>query len=182
MNTFLWTYAIKDLFRQKTRTLFGILGITVSLLLLTSVSIITDSVSYNFIDFLTLDAGTQDMVLSKRPISTNDENFTGYFDFREIIPKIHNATNEIGNIVPRGYFRSEIFNGNETMVSNQNKMWICAIDIALEEEIKFGSFQNLNNNLNISNGLPVNQCIVSESYARTNQLNIGEKSIFSLNH
>ncbi|MCF2141515.1 MAG: ABC transporter permease [Candidatus Lokiarchaeota archaeon] len=175
MNTFLWTYAIKDLFRQKTRTLFGILGITVSLLLLTSVSIITDSVSYNFIDFLTLDAGTQDMVLSKRPISTNDENFTGYFDFREIIPKIHNATNEIGNIVPRGYFRSEIFNGNETMVSNQNKMWICAIDIALEEEIKFGSFQNLNNNLNISNGLPVNQCIVSESYARTNQLNIGEK-------
>ena len=76
MNSFLWSYAIKDLFRQKTRTFLGVMGVGVSLFLLTSVSFVTDSVSYNFVDFLTLGAGDQDMVLSSRPLNSSQSNFT----------------------------------------------------------------------------------------------------------
>ncbi|MHA1775418.1 MAG: hypothetical protein DRO88_02190 [Promethearchaeia archaeon] len=175
MNSFLWSYAIKDLFRQKTRTIFGILGITVSLFLLTSVSIITDSVSYNFIDFLTLDAGFQDMTLSRRPVSTNDVNFTGYFDFIDVTPEIRSAAPEIGNIVPRGYFRGELLDSQNTSKSTGSKLWVCALNFTLEEDIQFGKFKNVDENITLHEGLPESSALISANYATEHQVKTGDK-------
>lgn len=177
MNTFLWSYAIKDLSRQKTRTFFGILGITISLFLLTSVSIITDSVSYNFIDFLTLDAGSQDMVLSRRPVSTNDVNFTGFFDYPQVSSEIRSFAPEIEYMIPRGYFRADL-NQTEKISGNPNiKLWICALNFTLEEKIRFGSLtldNAVDENTTIAEGLPEGHALVSSVYAAENNIKVGE--------
>ena len=101
MVSFLYSYAFKDLFRQKTRTLLGILGIAVSLFLLTSVSFITDSVSYGFIDFLTADCGDQDLRLTVRHYSGEEENRSNYFDYPSIESEIRGEFEEIEHFLPR---------------------------------------------------------------------------------
>ncbi|MHA1618501.1 MAG: ABC transporter permease [Promethearchaeota archaeon] len=174
MNTFLWNYAIKDLFRQKTRTLLGVLGIAVSLFLLTSVSFVTDSVSYNFVDFLTLGAGNQDMVISARPQNSSQSNFTQYYDYTTVTPAIREATDEIGEIIPRGYFYTTFVPDNITYDYRWRDSWLCAIDLEFEYSIEFGKFKNLEGNLSLSEGLPANSCIVTPSFAERNDLVSGD--------
>ncbi len=174
MNSFLWSYAIKDLFRQKTRTFLGVMGVGVSLFLLTSVSFVTDSVSYNFVDFLTLGAGDQDMVLSSRPQNSSQSNFTEYYDYTTVVPQIRNATDEIGDIIPRGYFYTTFVPDNITYDYRWRNSWLCAIDLEFEYSIDFGKFHNLEANLSLLDGLPVNSCIVTPSFAERNDLVPGD--------
>ncbi|MHA1672624.1 MAG: ABC transporter permease [Promethearchaeota archaeon] len=174
MNSFLWSYALKDLFRQKTRTFLGVMGVGVSLFLLTSVSFVTDSVSYNFVDFLTLGAGDQDMVLSSRPLNSSQSNFTEYYDYTTVAPQIRNATDEIGDIVPRGYFYTTFVPDNITYDYRWRDSWLCAIDLEFEASIEFGKFKNLEENLSLSEGLPANSCIVTLSFAERNDLVPGD--------
>ena len=101
MVSFLYTYAFKDLFRQKTRTLLGVFGIAISLFLLTSVSFITDSVSYGFIDFLTADSGNQDLRLTVRHYSGEEENRSNYFDYQNMQSVIQEEFVEFENYLPR---------------------------------------------------------------------------------
>lgn len=173
MNSFLWSYAIKDLFRQKTRTFFGILGIVVSLFLLTTVSFITDSVSYNFIDFLTLDAGNQDMVLYSRPHDTSETNFTSYFDYSDVIPQIRNSSSEIDKIIPRAYYYSYYLKENWSQENDIDSLWLCTLNVSYEENLNFGSFLNVEENLDLNQGIPVNSCIISTEFATRNNISVG---------
>ncbi|MHA1109599.1 MAG: hypothetical protein ACTSRE_00745, partial [Promethearchaeota archaeon] len=89
MNVF--AYAFKDLKTQKFRAILGIVGVAVSIFLLTSVSFLTDAVSSSYVDYLVTDAGGMDATVSYRwlceyenPSLGSEYNFT----YRDMIEKI----------------------------------------------------------------------------------------------
>ncbi|WP_371803445.1 ABC transporter permease [Candidatus Lokiarchaeum ossiferum] len=178
MDSFLYSYAFKDLFRQKTRTILGVMGIAVSLFLLTSVSFITDSVSYGFIDFLTADCGNQDLRLSVRHYAGEEENRSDYFDYPNITALIHEEFDEIEHFLPR----TTMWGRTNGSISNpmEDERWaqLGALDVKLEEDISFGSFIDISPTLNLSEGIPVNSCLVEMEFAE--RFNLTEGQIFNI--
>ncbi|MHA1855181.1 MAG: ABC transporter permease [Promethearchaeota archaeon] len=178
MNGFLWSYAFKDLFRKKTRTILGILGVFVSLFLLTSVSFITDSISYSYIDFLTADSGNQDIVLTARHYNGEPENRTLNFKYAPIIEKIQSNQNlsaKIKHFIPRMNFWVAT-NGSLTNPGD-DYFWyeLSVIDVKAEESIGFGQFSNLEKDFDISQGIPENQCLISPEISEKFGLKPGDQ-------
>ncbi len=177
-NEFLWRYAFKDLFRKKTRNILGILGVFVSLFLLTTVSFITDSISYSYIDFLTADSGGQDIVLTARHYYGEPENRSEYFEYAPIIDKIQNnqdVASDIEHFIPRTNFWAAI-NGSIANLGD-HFLWhdLSILDIKAEEAIKFGQFTNLEGNFDISQGLPENNCLISQEFSERYELVPGDQ-------
>jgi len=177
VNGFLWRYAFKDLFRKKTRNILGILGVFVSLFLLTTVSFLTDSISYSYVDFLTADSGDQDIVLTARHYIGEPENFSMEFKYEPLIEKIKNNENissEIEHYIPRSNFwvatQGSISNPEESF----NWYQLSVLDVKAEESINFGQFTNLEENFDISQGLPENNCLISLEFAERYELDQGD--------
>ena len=178
INGFLWTYAFKDLFRKKTRNILGILGVFVSLFLLTSVSFITDSISYSYIDFLTADSGNQDIVLTARHYIGEPENNTLNFQYAPIIEMIQNEENissKIEHYIPRSNFW--VATNGSLSNPKENLEWfpLSILDIKEEESIKFGQFTELEKDFDISQGLPEKHCLISLEFAERYGLNTGDQ-------
>ncbi len=178
INGFLWTYAFKDLFRKKTRNILGILGVFVSLFLLTSVSFITDSISYSYIDFLTADSGNQDIVLTARHYIDEPENRSMNFEYTPIIEAIQNEENissKIEHYIPRSNFWVAT-NGS---LSNPKEIYdwfsLSVLDIKAEESIEFGKFTDLEESFDITQGIPENHCLISQEFAEKYELNPGDQ-------
>ena len=178
INGFLWTYAFKDLFRKKTRNILGILGVFVSLFLLTTVSFITDSISYSYIDFLTADSGNQDIVLTARHYIGEPENNTLNFQYAPIIEMIQNEEN-ISSTIEHYIPRSNFWVATNGSLSNpkENLEWfpLSVLDIKAEESIKFGQFTELEKDFDISQGLPEKHCLISLEFAEKYELNPGDQ-------
>ncbi|MFX1276311.1 MAG: ABC transporter permease [Promethearchaeota archaeon] len=66
-----------DMKRDKTKTLFGISGIAISIFLLTAIGYINDTLSYNYIDTATTTVGSADIMVTK--IIQPDLNFDPFF-------------------------------------------------------------------------------------------------------
>ncbi|MHA1584855.1 MAG: ABC transporter permease, partial [Promethearchaeota archaeon] len=174
VNSFLFSYAFKDLFRQKTRTYLGIFGVAISLFLLTAVSFATDSISANYISFVTEDSGNQDMILTTRPYANQPENQTAYFDYQELTQQIQANFSEIAHFLPRADFWSSINTDSQNDQDSKTYFQIVAMNFSLEEEIHFGQFKDLTSGINLEQGLPVNSCIVSNEFAQDLNLSTGE--------
>ena len=74
-------YAFKDLGRQKIRTVLGIVGVTISVGLLAIVLFLSDSIAVTFVDYLSVDAGDQDIVVTVRHYNGEPDNRSSYFEF-----------------------------------------------------------------------------------------------------
>jgi len=178
MNSFLWSYAFRDLFRQKTRTILGIVGVSVSLFLLTTVSFITDTISYSYINYVTADSGNQDMVFSIRHYATEPPNRTSFFPYEEISEKIRNATDQIEHFIPRlqaNGSRVEYLDPNMTISSSAS---FCALNFSYEDQIGFGRFTNIDQSIMDSNRIPDNSCLISAEYALFTNLSVGDSLFF----
>ncbi len=181
MNNFLWKYAFKDLFRQKTRSYLGIFGITVSLFLLTTVSFATDSVSYSFINYLTSDSANQDMILRSRSNHNGNENSSEFFDFQEIENHLLTNFSEIDYILPRSYFEGYTWKLNQTSATDFKYYELWALNLTYEEQINYGKFNNLNDGIDLTDGISENTCLVDEEYASENGFQTGETIYLWLN-
>ncbi|MCK4282603.1 MAG: hypothetical protein KAX10_10830, partial [Candidatus Lokiarchaeota archaeon] len=60
----------------------------ISVALLTIVLFLSDSISTSFIDYLTTDAGNQDINISVRHYDTEPENRSSYFKYAEMSENI----------------------------------------------------------------------------------------------
>ena len=178
MNGFLWRYAFKDLFRKKTRNILGILGVFVSLFLLTTVSFLTDSISNSYIDFLTADSGDQDIVLNARHYIGEPENYSMEFKYKPIIETLQNDENvssEIEHYIPRSNFWVATNGSLSNPEENLGWFQLSILDIKAEESIKFGQFTNLEEDFNISQGIPENHCLISLEFAQRYELTPGDQ-------
>ncbi|QEE15905.1 ABC transporter permease [Promethearchaeum syntrophicum] len=178
MNGFLWRYAFKDLFRKKTRNILGILGVFVSLFLLTTVSFLTDSISNSYIDFLTADSGDQDIVLNARHYIGEPENYSMEFKYSPIIEALQNDENvssEIAHYIPRSSFWVATQGSLSNPEENFGWFQLSVLDIKAEESINFGQFTNLEENFDVSQGIPENHCLISLEFAQRYELNPGDQ-------
>ena len=57
-------YAFQDLKKQKIRTLLAIVGMLISIGLLTVVLFLSDSIAVGYVDYLSVDSGDQDAVIT----------------------------------------------------------------------------------------------------------------------
>ena len=116
MNSVL--YALKDLKNQKLKTIMGIIGVSVSVFLLATVSMLTDTVSANYVDFLTVDSGNIDIDIHRRWLAGGQQNVEEYFNYAEMIETIIDETGggDIGDYIPRVV---EVYSIN---VSNSNQI------------------------------------------------------------
>ena len=76
MNILKFTW--KDFKQQKVRSFFGIMGIAISILLLTTVRILIDSLSFSYLDTTTNQVGSADITFSKTLAA--DLTFDPYMD------------------------------------------------------------------------------------------------------
>ncbi len=67
-----------DLKRSKAKAFFGIGGITISIILLTAIGMVNDTMSYNYIDSVTNTTGSADIMITKIP--QTDITYDPYFD------------------------------------------------------------------------------------------------------
>lgn len=67
-----------DLKRNKAKAFFGIGGIAISIILLTAIGMVNDTMSYNYIDSVTNTTGSADIMITKIP--QTDITYDPYFD------------------------------------------------------------------------------------------------------
>ncbi|MBY8988062.1 MAG: FtsX-like permease family protein, partial [Candidatus Lokiarchaeota archaeon] len=158
-------YAFKDLARHKTRTFVGIIGITVSISLLALILFLSDSISVTFVDYLSINAGQQDLNIQVRHYNGEPENRSNYYDYQNLIDKIQNDVDEIEGYIPRMNLWGNVnaSEGLETQeLANERKgVLISGIDFELENQLKFGSFiKPGSNELLEMSSLPLNHCAI----------------------
>ncbi|MFX1530474.1 MAG: ABC transporter permease [Promethearchaeota archaeon] len=158
-------YAFLDLKKQKIRSLLAIIGMLISIGLLTVVLFLNDSISSSYVNYLTIEAGNQDAVISVRHYAGEPENRSSYFEFEPVINIIENTTNSIENFIPRMVISGtvKVSKGFNTTELTGEEEWsaISAVNLTLEKNIGFGSFVNPNNNriMNLDE-LPTNHCAI----------------------
>ena len=162
-------YAFKDLLRQKIRTAVGILGVMISVGLLAVVLFLSDSISVTFIDYLSIDAGNQDMRITVRHYNGEPNNRSNYFNFQPIINTIETNYPDMGYFIPRfeywgNVYISKEFNTTE-LTSQKSSVFISAINVSLEDKIKFGSFINPNTKKALEiKSLPKYNCLIYSKF------------------
>ena len=170
MNSIL--YALKDLKNQKLKTIMGIIGVSVSVFLLSTVSILTDTVSANYVDFLTVDSGNIDIDISRRWLAGGQENVEEYFNYSEMIETILNDADggNIKNFIPRVI---EVYSTN---VSNSNQIewfYFVGLNVSYEKEINFGQIVETDYDFEVY-GIPEGNCAISLDLADKLNLNTGD--------
>ncbi|MCK4481027.1 MAG: ABC transporter permease, partial [Candidatus Lokiarchaeota archaeon] len=158
-------YAFLDMRKQKIRTILAVFGMLISIGLLTVVLFLSDSISAGYVDFLSIDSGNQDAIISVRHYNGEPENRSSYFEYEPLIQTIENTTNIIENYVPRLEIEGDvnISEGFYTTALTDEEVWctISAINFSFENSINFGAFTYpLLDELLDLNELPLNHCAI----------------------
>lgn len=154
----IFKYAFSDLKKQKIRTIFAIIGVLISIMLLTVILFLSDTISASYVDYLTIEAGNQDSSISVRHSTGEPEDRSSYFQFQPIIETIQNTTNAIESFIPR----MEVFGGVKNKETGE-KEWvgISAINFSLENAIGFGGFTEPNTGTRLDlDELPIDHCAI----------------------
>jgi ABC-type antimicrobial peptide transport system permease subunit len=151
-------YAFSDLKKQKIRTIFAIIGVLISITLLTVILFLSDSISASYVDFLTVEAGNQDASISVRHYTGEPEDRSSYFQFNPIIDAIQNSTNTIESFIPRMDVSGSVKN---KLTGELEWSVVSAINFSLENRIKFGVFNDPDSgNELLLNELPLDHCAI----------------------
>ncbi len=161
----IFKYAFKDLGRQKIRTSIGIFGVFFSIALLAIVLFLSDSISVTFAQYLSIDAGNQDISISVRHYNGEPSNRSNYFEFNPLVNKIEGNFPQIDAFIPRMEIYGEInvSQGFETqeLTNERANALISGIDINLENSLGFGAFtQPKSNALLEIKELSINECAI----------------------
>lgn len=171
-------YAFGDLKKSRTRSILGILGVSISVFLLTSVSILTDTISSGFVDYMATDSGNLDLRVSVRRLPTDPRNRTKYFNPYPLMEEIRQNVTGIDKILPRWDDWVNYSRPSDTSLSTH---WakVYAYNSTYENELGWGSYVNeLNSSFNFSRQVPLNHCIISPELAE--HLRIGPGDNFSI--
>ncbi|MHA1727693.1 MAG: ABC transporter permease [Promethearchaeota archaeon] len=169
MNIF--AYALKDLKNQKFRTMLGVFGVSVSLFLLSTVTFLTDSISYSYVDFLTVDSGNIDIDIHRRWLEGNQSNVEKYFDYSGMSQKIKNTTGgAINNFLPRVV---EVYSVNYSNTDYIKWFYFIGLNISYEKNINFGQITETDYDFETF-GIPIGNCAISVDLAEDLEISKGD--------
>lgn len=162
-------YAFSDLKKQKIRTLLAIIGLLISIGLLTVILFLNDSISSSYVNYLTIEAGNQDAVITVRHYTGEPDDRSSFFKFEPIIKTIQNSTDSIEDLIPRMDVSATVnvskSFGSTELTGEQEWSIVSGINFTLENGIKFGVFTNPNNNSLLSlEELPIGHCAIYHSF------------------
>ncbi|MFW9826100.1 MAG: ABC transporter permease [Candidatus Thorarchaeota archaeon] len=168
----IFKYAFQDLRKQKVRTLLAVIGMLISIGLLTVVLFLSDSIAVGYVDYLSIDSGNQDVVVSVRHYNGEPENRSSYFNYKPIINKIQNASNAVENFIPRIDLKGNVTN---TLTGELELATISAINFSLENNINFGAFVEplYNTPLDLSE-LPLGHCAIYYEFNEIIEYNVND--------
>ncbi|MFX1595797.1 MAG: ABC transporter permease [Promethearchaeota archaeon] len=161
----IFKYAFLDLKKQKIRAILAIVGMLISIGLLTVVLLLSDSIAVGFVDYLSIDSGNQDAIITVRHYTGEPDNRSSYFDYKPIINTIQESTTTIEKFIPRMEIEGSvnISEGlNTTNVTNEvESCTISAINFTLENQLNFGAFVTpVYDELLDLYELPLNHCAI----------------------
>ncbi|MFX1389322.1 MAG: ABC transporter permease [Promethearchaeota archaeon] len=154
----IFKYAFQDLRKQRIRTLLAVIGMLISIGLLTVVLFLSDSIAVGYVDYLSIDSGNQDAVITVRHYNGEPENRSSYFDYKPIMEKILNASNAVEYLIPRMDIQGTVKN----KVTKED-VWstVSSINVSLERSIGFGAFVDPIYNIPlVLDELPMNHCAI----------------------
>lgn len=139
-------YAFKDLSKQKARTALGIIGVLISVMLLSIVLFLSDSISASFVNYLSSGAGNQDVVISIRHYNGEPKDRSSYFQYSPVIETLKvNFSDQIKDYIPRMEASGKVNMSEDfktkKLTNFQKIVKISGIDFALENQIGFGTFK-----------------------------------------
>ncbi len=140
----IFRYAFRDLGKQKVRTILGIIGVMISVGLLAIVLFLSDSISVTFVDYLSVDAGNQDMVIRVRHYNGEPAGRSDFFDFQAMIDQVESVTDKIDKYIPRMEVNGRV-NISKSIESTeltnfQETGLVSGINFSLENSYNFGEF------------------------------------------
>ncbi|MHA1670024.1 MAG: FtsX-like permease family protein [Promethearchaeota archaeon] len=161
----IFKYAFKDLGRQKIRSAIGIVGVFFSIALLAIVLFLSDSIAVTFAEYLSIDAGNQDMLITVRHYNGEPINRSNYFEFNPLINKIDGNFPQIDGFIPRMelYGKVNVSQGFKTQELTNERVtaFISGINFSLERSLGFGAFvEPKSNKLLELNELSDNECAI----------------------
>ncbi|MFX0011061.1 MAG: hypothetical protein ACFE9R_12150, partial [Candidatus Hermodarchaeota archaeon] len=77
-----------NLKKDRAKAIFAIAGIMVSLILLTAIGMVNDSMSYNYMNMITSTTGSADIIISQKP--KTDLTYDTFFNETIIDNELHN--------------------------------------------------------------------------------------------
>lgn len=161
----IFKYAFKDLWKQKVRTIIAIIGVMISVGMLALVLFMSDSIAVTFVDYMSIDAGNQDMNISVRHYNGEPENRSSFFYFNPLIQSLEGNFDEIEHYIPRMelWGNVNISEGKETssLTNLISSVLLSGLNFSLENSIRFGSFVKPGSNriLDITT-LPLYHCAI----------------------
>ncbi|MHA1898244.1 MAG: ABC transporter permease [Promethearchaeota archaeon] len=163
---------MKDLKAKKVRSIMAILGVSISIFLLSSVSFLTDSASAAYVDYLTTDSGNVDMDIHVRWVSGNQTQEPYWFDYNNMtnLIKSSNASNEIEGYLPRfiRYFSVNVSNSDTVL-----NFYFVGLNISYEDKLGFGGIKNTNYDFR-ENGLAPGNCAITQELADSLGVKVGD--------
>jgi len=111
----------------------GIIGVTISIFMLSTVSFLTDSVSSGYVDFLTYDSGNIDFQIYQRNIA-QQPNEDYWMNYTEMFDTIQDATDKIGGYIPRVQMTYSA-NKTDEALSSYTYFDFFGINVSYEKEI-----------------------------------------------
>ncbi|MFX1377994.1 MAG: ABC transporter permease [Promethearchaeota archaeon] len=155
-------YAFQDLKKQKIRTLLAIIGMLISIGLLSVVLFLSDSIAVGYVDYLSIDSGNQDAVISVRHYNGEPSNRSSYYDYEPIIKTIQEASDVVNNFIPRMEIRGYV---NNFLTDEEEWATISGINFTLENTINFGLFKDpIDGGLLELDELSLDQCVIYHGF------------------
>ncbi|MHA1732260.1 MAG: ABC transporter permease, partial [Promethearchaeota archaeon] len=169
------SYAWQDLSRNRTRTMFAISGVLISIFLLTSVSILNDSLSYSYVNMATNQAGASDIVFT-RSLAEVDINIDFYFD-ETIIPEKLANVDKINHFYPRLMMPVQVDRWDKE--GTKESIFFYGIDVASETiNDDIGDLWELDQDFKrvakFSQSIPSGHCIILEATAKRLNVTVGD--------
>ncbi|MHA1792758.1 MAG: ABC transporter permease [Promethearchaeota archaeon] len=163
-----FTYALRDLGKQRTRTVLGIIGISVSIFLLTVVGMLNDSISYSFVDYASQSQGKIDYEISG--------GYLNYTDLERTIRSNDALSNLFGDFLPRSII-GQYSLVNRSIVNPENGKhqlsYYIGVNLTRENVALQGSFLKTDGTP-FQGSLEDNECLLLESTAEKLGLQAGD--------
>lgn len=172
-------YAFDDIRRNKVKSSFGIMGIAISIMLLTVVGSLNDSISFSYLDQATAQSGSADIIFSRQLQA--DINFDLFFDQNLIESKLQGKIDEIDYYFPRILMLAELTHLDpDTNKNIQKRIIFYGINSTLEQNSnKMGDLYlcdaNRNPTKEIFKGpIPNGHCILTRTAAKLFNVKVGD--------
>ncbi len=122
--------------RDRAKAIFAIGGIAVSIILLTAIGMVNDSMSYNYMGLITSTTGNSDIIISE--VSKSDLTFDPFFDETLIDNELHDISG-VEELFPRIMMLAKASSDN---INSSGTLQIYGIDFT--KEATNGHMGNLN--------------------------------------